>query len=477
MKRGVYPTATTAKISLFDFSKGMRGDVDGKIAGASIPEKTFNFCFSDGALKDGTGISNLSLPYSDGDAYPVLPSGLKPKKCYYYKRFDYTSSVEDDRLLVLCNDGYVYSYAIGMNGQFEKVEALYFTKTPGAVCYKYNGDDVMIFSSGTCFKIYDGENVTVVDGVPEVTSMCMHSERLFVTTGGEQTSLWFSDDFDPANFYLSLDQAGFIDFQDSRGRLLKVISFNNCVYVFRNYGITRLSAYGDQSEFYATGLFLGSGRIFKNAIVDCGNRIVYLAEDGFYSFDGYYAVRILKSYDKYLLGVDNSQACGKFFNGKLYIAMRMKINGSELDVLFVYDTASESSYVMDGLGVKDMEIIAANGFSRLAMLSENSNYIGMLYKKAECFQTPLNKVWASNFSDFGIDREKTLVKISLFTNVNVQITVRSDRGEKTLSVSGDARRQAVPVRLRGNTFSVELKSSAPKAEISKVALYFNYFKV
>lgn len=48
---------------------------------------------------------------------------------------------------------------------------------------------------------------------------------------------------------MSPDEAGFINFSDECGDVIKVVSFSNYLYVFREYGIFRLTAYGDQNDF------------------------------------------------------------------------------------------------------------------------------------------------------------------------------------------------------------------------------------
>lgn len=464
-----------AKVNLFGFG-GMNGEKSEKTAPASQAELSFNFACQDGALSDGVGLKEFSYPLGDLTVVPSLPVGTVPLKTYYYKRYDYETESSDDRLLVYAGDGKIYeSRTSAAEPIMSAVAGLDFASAPDAVSYKLSGDDVIIFSGGGLMKIYDGSSVTLVEGVPEVTSMCMHNERLFVTTGGEQTSLWFSDDFDPTDFYVSLDEAGFIDFQDGRGRLLKAVSFNNYVYVFRNYGISRVYAYGDQKEFSVQGLYLGSGRIYKNAIVECGNRIIYLAEDGFYSFDGLYSSRIITSLDKYLSGVDNDDAVGRYYNGKLYMALNMRLDKKISRVLVVYDGKSGGVYVSKGLRVRDVCTVAANGFSALVFVCDNTPKLGTLTNSARAFNRPLKKLWRSNFTDFGIASEKFLDKITLYASKNITLTVKSDEGSVRTAIRGGNRLQSVSVGLRGTAFSVEIKAETPSTVVEKAALHFNYY--
>lgn len=475
--RGIkIPTYSEAKINLFDLRGGMNGEIDSKSSDVAFANLSYNFELFDGALKDGFGLKEFSFPKGAINVFPSLPYGRSPIKCFYYKRFDVEQQHFDDRLLCFASDNYVYECKLNQsNAQMTLIEDLHFSKVPHSVCYKYNGDDVIIFSIDGTMKIYDGISVVSVNDVPDVTSMCLHSERLFVTTGGEQTALWFSDDFDPTDWYVSLDEAGFIDFQDGRGRLLKVVSFNNYVYIFRNYGITRLTAFGDQTEFVASGLFLSSGRIFHGSIAECGNRIIYLAEDGFYSFDGIDSNRILKEYDKYLKNINNDDAVGKYFNGKLYMSLNMRLNGKILRVMLVYDTKNGGSYIAKGLRVRDVEIVSTNEFCKLVFVCENSTKLGTVCDHSRFFNRPLKKIWKSNFNDFNIVGEKVLKKLSLYTKNRIEVEVKSEVGTKKIIFDGAEFRQTAIVGLKGKTFEFSVLSDIPKCEVSRMILYFNYF--
>ncbi len=478
MKNGLkIPNYYTTKVKLFDLSNGIDGSVNEKIINTQIPKSSFNFALDDGSLTDGIGINPFKIKSGDSFIIPSYVSGITIKRVYYYKRYDYNLSRFDDRILIYGSDKKMYQCKIySENYEFEEIAGLEFSSEPNCVCYKFNGDDVIIFSNKNSFKIYDGLNVTEVEGVPSITSMCVHGERLFVTTSGEKTSLWFSDDFNPTDWYVSLDEAGFIDFQDDRGSLLKVLSFNDYVYIFRNYGISRVYGYGDQSSFSASGLFLGSGRIFENAIIDCGNRIIYLAEDGFYAFDGYNATRILKGLDKYLKGMDNSKACGRFYNGQLFINLKINILGRKTDVVLVYNLSNGSYYFAKGLKVTSLEVLSGEDFSYLVATVKNGNEIGVIEKGAKCFGNSLKKYWQSQYSDFGIDKIKSLNKISFYANKSITIKVSSDMGSKTLKVKGSENLQTLMVGLKGTNFSLEISSNLSNTEIGKITLNFSYFR-
>lgn len=126
----------------------------------------------------------------------------------------------------------------------------YLTGDVEGVSYNYKSNDVLLMSSSDDgLFIVNDSTVTYCTNAPKFTSIAVHNERVFGTVNGVSNQVWFSDDFDPANWKVSQTEAGYISFADDLGKAIKVVSFLNYLYVFRDYGIFRLTAYGDQNDF------------------------------------------------------------------------------------------------------------------------------------------------------------------------------------------------------------------------------------
>lgn len=68
---------------------------------------------------------------------------------------------------------------------------------------------------------------------------------------------------------------------DERGALNRVISYLNYVYVFRDYGISRITAFGAQTDFSVSNLFVSSGKIYPRSVALCGDSVIFLRRTGF----------------------------------------------------------------------------------------------------------------------------------------------------------------------------------------------------
>ena len=462
------PTVIRKRITVKSFANGMKGSLDEKLLDLSTAKLIYNFNSSSGVLKRGIGIEKFNnFTYSSIGSY--TPIGV-----YYYNRYDYETQSFNERIIYYASDKHLY-VANANGGAFTRISDVTFLEKPTAISYNYLDSDVMIFasSSGDTYML-DDYTLEKIDGAPPVTSLCIHKERLFVTTGGEGTSLWFSDDFDPTNWAISLTEAGFIDFHDNYGRLLKVVSFLDYVYVFREYGISRVIAYGDQESFTADNLYGKFGKLYGESVTDCGDFIVMLTSAGIFRFNGLDTVKILHEYDDYILGVDNSTAKGVYVNNVLYFYLKMKINGTVEDVILVYDYVKNYSYIARGLKITDLTHFGGNINKVLCVLVNDKTPYQI--STDGCIKgVPLEKEWVSPFTDFGVlTKLKRVYKVSLYSLEEITLTLETENKKLVYKISGG--HADVYPSLQGERFRISIKSKTTSPEICNLTVYVEYFK-
>jgi len=470
-KSGKISGVSHGTVIIKDFSAGINSNKDEENLSVGECDTCYNFEVRGGTLKDGCGLKRAEF---GGISPRFVHPDVTPVKLYFYKRYDVSSEKYIEIIMIYGSDGFIYK-AVAGEATFVKIQSLEFPVAPHAVGYNYNGEDVIIFSDGKSeIKVYDGSAVTVVADVPAITSMCIHSERLFATEGGSKTSLWFSDDFDPLNWKVSLNDAGFIEIREGAGSLLKVLSFAGYVFVFGSYGIIRVAASGNQTDFSVDGIAASSGKICADSITVCGDRIIYLAEDGFYTFAGGTPARIMSRLDGKLSGINNDDAKGCYFNGNYYCKLNIKSDGRISTVLLKYDLHRGTFSVTQGVNVVDFTLYEGENECRLLFLTSGSDEPAELTDKAVRFNVPLYKKWTSGKSDFKITETKRVVRLSLKTITDIEVTLISERGSRLLRFYGSEKRQSLPVGLCGDCFTVTIECRAPCSSISALKIEYEY---
>lgn len=424
---------------------------DESVVDFSCATRCYNFDFSSGALKDGYGIGNHAFV---------------PREALRYWVYRFTNA-NGERL-----EQYIYQQPSGHLRYYDptqdriKYVATVAYEPIEALSYRLNSADVLLVScKGRGLMVWDGLRF-VEHKSPAITSMALHYERLFVTSADQPTKIFFSDDLDPTNWNTDGDAGGFIELLDERGDLNKVVSFGNYLYIFRDHGISRVTAYGDQSEFAVTGLFVTAGRIYPSSICKCGACIMFLASDGLYVFDGYDCTRRLVNLDGLIVPDDNCSAA--FFGGKYYLACRMEFGderkvGCETDdytvnALLVYDVTTGEYSVSRGLNITALSACTFRGEDFLAACDGGRG--GVIVRNGSRFESVLDKHWQSPASDFGTpDRVKTLREVYTDAVCKFDLTLTADDKAKTLNVLNGACRNRVNMSCKRLSLAIDVYES------------------
>ena len=486
------PKQKQQRIKITSFEKGLSFKKDENILPFFYASAEYNFNNNNGALKDGLGISPISgkLPFSSAFNTKLateLANIGEIKACYFSKKYNQTTLERQDKLVLLKNDN-TLCYLPLYEGQnvpetiLETIENLELNSKPVAVNYRLNGEDCTIFSSpnDAMFVLGLSGGVVTVADAPFISSMAIHYERLFATTDGEQSKIWFSDDLDPTNFSVGLDEAGFIEMLDERGALKKVISFNDYIYIFRDYGITRLSAYGEQTNFNVSQLFVSSGKIYPNSVCVCGDEIIFLASDGLYSFNGLNATKILDNISLGFTGQNNENAMAAYLENKYYLACNFDFKDGNIigernainNCVIQIDLITKTALFLRGADVCHILAVKTDGFNGVLVCAkdyQSQNYsLGVLDCCGKIFGFATNKVWQTPQTDFGFTGQtKTILDFVVSTKTGLKITLLNENNEeKSFIIPGANKAQKICTKFSGEKISFRLESTSTNTLIS-----------
>lgn len=440
-KRTIFPTSKKVQLSIPSFEKGISLKYDKALTNFNYASSIENFSFDTGALTGGIGFDNIFSHISKPNEAQNLSTDLKNigdiERIFYFYKYNSTLCQKEDKLVFVSASHQIYYVDLQKtNKQLSTLRNIKFTSTPDAIRYRLNGEDVLIFTSETDnMKVWDGTNAPyeVLDA-PHISSMAVHFERLFATVDGEKNSIWFSDELDPTEWSVSLDEAGFIELIDERGTLNKVVSFNDYIYIFRDYGISRLSAFGNQTQFSASNLYVSSGKIYPKSVCVCGDKIIFLSSDGLYKFDGVDTVKILENIENGFKNMDNKNAISCFYGSSYFLACNFQ-NGTEyLDTLLEIDTDNYSlKSIVKGYDFKFISTIQSetvNGvIAVLKKTKENAFLVGFIVKNGSYFGKSTKKVWKSQTSNIGETFANKVLR-SVFVQTDCPVLIKVFDGEK-----------------------------------------------
>lgn len=394
---------------------------------------------------------------------------------------------KDNGYLVIVTENYGLKWYEGDGkGYFMNARSVskVFSSTPRSLSYTLNGENVLFFCDDEGLYIWRATGAPEkLENAPLINNMTVHNERLFVTVQNDPYTLWFSDDLDPTNWSVSLTGAGFIKFTDERGKILNMISFGGYLYLFREYGISRMNAYGEQTDFAITHLFTPSGRIYENTVTLCGDRIMFCSSDGIFSFDGANAVRLLFCLDDYFKV--NPDSCAGYYDGKYYVASYKDFEDDALGVdgyptcihncVLEYNIFTKKFIMHRGLDIRTMchvrnvDIVFVDDKNNLCVIDNYDRGDGG--DMVEYFD--FYGKWEMPLSDLGSpEEEKFLQTLSFYCDGKAEVFIANENECRSFMVTSSTRVQEIPVNMSGTLFSVGFKLFDSYMRIAKPTLIF-----
>ncbi len=436
------------------------------------PRRVYNFISADGTLKSGYGFKSLAMPESNlniDDEVEIPISGSEVKTIWKLKYYE-SNTDENQYFLFYFNDENMICY----DDLFSKRYATFkiptnYKSVPYAVHYRRKMQDALILSGEGegLFVITGGTNLTTPNA-PIIISCCSHYGKLFAITASARGTLVYNENTDVLEW--NDEKTKDLDFSDPRGDLNKIISFNDYIYLFRDFGITKVSEYGKDELFEISHIYQSDSYIYPNTIAETGDNIYYLEGNKLKKFNGSSIKPITLECLNILEGCDNRYAYGECFGGKYYLACRGNFNDGQVigcendcknNLLLIYDTITQHVDIMRGIDINRL-LALTNKYKSKLIACFNNKYkgkIGELTTDGQIFDGKLDAVWESGKTDFGYQGKLKRIKSFLIKSEgDCTVTFTSERGSKSFNVKGKDSVQKIRANILGNQFTVKIES-------------------
>ncbi|MDE6551013.1 MAG: hypothetical protein K2M44_05910 [Clostridia bacterium] len=433
-----------------------------------------NFGFKDGRLTAGVGVDRLKIRELDGSLRSLVPEFRYPKdekpcmlagfNCGYVNDNYFDILIFKEKEMLDCPfSNYLKTwFGFPLLNSDCKTGVNYLTRE-GKHIYIISGSEEGV-------RIFDGfDGFDWVKNALKVKYMCVHAERVFAIVEDDDYAIWFCDAFDPYNWDVSLDAGGYLRFDGSLGIVRRLFGFSDYLYVFCDYGIYRVGAYGDQSAFTVRRVYAACGKIYPLSIVEAGDRLIFMAEDGVYSFDGY-DVTLLTDRLSPLLHDGDMNFSAAYCKHTYYISMYCRTDDSspmsgDNNRLIAIDTRTGNIDIAD-MSVYSLYTIDAPAQNEVMALRKGLGQVLVLDSSGLDIGKVNTRRWKISGVDMGEpDNLKVIRSIESNSATPYTLVISSDRGEtcRTLVQAGAG---CVKVNIKGKSFDFTITSDSEVVDIS-----------
>ena len=439
------------------------------------PKKVYNFICEDGTLKNGYGFKPLAMPTSESDVENESEIAIRGNEVKTIWKLKWYNSVDDINcyyLFYFNDEGNICYDNLFRTRYATLIQPTSYTETPYATHYRKSGNDAILLSGeGGNLMVITGSNTYTSDTAPKIISCCNHYGKLFAITATARGTLVYNDNSDILTW--EDDKTKDLDFSDERGDLNKIMSFNDYLFLFRDFGITQVSEYGINGEFAISHIYKSDAYIYPNTIAEAGGKIYFLEGEKLKVFNGSSVKELELNCMDLIKGEDNRFAFGECFNGKYYLACRgnfgddKKIgceaseSGFNNNILMIIDTDSAHVDVVRGVDINELLALTNKHKSKLVACyyHENIGKIGEITTQGKIFDEISPALWQSGKTDFGYGGKNKRVKFFFIkTEGDCIVTLESDKQTKSFAVKGKDRVQKIRANVLGNQFTVKIES-------------------
>ena len=378
----------TFTLKFDEFDSAQNYDLDGNLTKGKKAKIAYNFKMSDGYLQSGYGIKKMTLPTELANPNKQSEVVLPVTEVKEMWEFNWRSNVS--------NKQYYYIFFLDGNNHLHYMDewiysatftdlGVTFNTTPTVFPYRNNGSNILLFSS-------PNDDLVVVAGAslvytfpeaPKMSSCCFHENAFYAVQANDDASIFCTKDLNVADWQANNMET--LELAGEGGRVRKVFSFGDYVYLFRENGIVKIYAYSVNNPLSITHIYYTTNYIAHESIARCGDMFIFLAHDGFYSFNGSSVKKLDIDIADKINFDDPSSICAKFFNGKYFLACKIDFadgqkigceaseNGFKNNAVIIYDTHNGETEIMRGVDIHSFATFETYFMSKLLCSFNNDN--------------------------------------------------------------------------------------------------------
>lgn len=457
------------------FFGGLNMDSDSQLLENNESPLAYNVDITNGALSRCGGYGPARWYNTLDPSVPLYTSAMPApiRQIFIYREQEEASA--SDHVLVQLTDHRLYRYsALPDYGVVAYNELSFSQPWPEKeltflVNYRYNGLDKAILGGREAgmFVYRTGQALAAVSGAPWLSKGVLHYGRLFgVGNPDYPQRIWFSAPGNPENFTVALDQGGYIDVLGDKGSAQNIVVFQDHLYIFWQYGITRLTAYAQQSEFTVSDIYSCDSEILPESICVCGRQILFASRDGIYSFSGGAVSCISRRIRLLFADMDTEGSpCAFFYRSRYYLSLRLpeeEITGN--NAMVEYDTLRDSWRLFKGCTLRHLAVIHDTEDEKLLAAAEADERL-LCWDGSDSFGGgQIDARWDSPTSDLGAAnyiKEMRELHLAVSGSGGLRITLRADGQEqvRTVALTESRRMVKLPFSLRGHLMSLSIENT------------------
>ncbi len=405
--------------------------------GALVASESKNCDCHDGVLRGGFGCTH----YLRADGKPFqLPNSMPDVEAYlfYVQKNDDGSYTDAFGCVTRAGTAFTYSEEEftfkGLQGFWGRMKPISIIDGDGVIRTAFVGHDGIMFYTKT-------EGLTRTEIKKALPIVCQLKDRLFFAV--EPFTVGYSAPLSPKELAESVDDGGRISLPRDTGKIVGLVAFGECVMIFYEFGISKLTPAGSAREFQVETVAYDGALILQDSMCACGNKIFFLTRTGMYVYDGKRARSVCQNLP--LFPREKNQICKSAVSDGHYFLQFYSTEDKKTDI--IVHGESEKGYI----SFKTKDLCNLRGHSVVF-------YNASLYALRENVDLPdgEKRSFIVNDCNFGVDGVKTIKRIRFVGSGNITVEISNGLRKKQAVLAMDKGFADMRLPMRGENFSLSI---------------------
>ncbi|MCD8040519.1 MAG: hypothetical protein LUF82_03280 [Clostridia bacterium] len=303
------------------------------------------------------------------------------------------------------------------------------------------GADLLIGGSSADY-VYSGGTITQKEAQVSAYEGVYHYGRLFCADAAEDYMVRWSAAGSDDDWSSGLRYSGWLKLPPERGKILRLVPYNDRLIAVREFGLTAIKAYGETQSFRIVNTDTGFAAVTDGTAAVCADKLFFAAGSGLYAYDGSDIERVAEEGLEGAGEVICGAACGNTYFAAVYVGgnkVTACVDGESGDVVYC-------NFAADCMFARGKLYAVSDG--QLYTLEYGAN----------------NALYDSGFTDLGERGRKFLKSVYIDCGGGCDLTVEGGGASRTFSgVKGN-----VSVKMAGEKFRFTLSAGCAVKSIAAV---------
>lgn len=362
-----------------------------------------------------------------------------------YEYFDNSSNLFKLRLFAITKDLYLFEYNETLN-LFVTTNLKFLSKPK--IFHKDNC--LYFYSTNDMLITIENSNLYHLSNPANITDYYVFDNNIYFLIENQNFKVYYTESTQLYNIPSNLNNSYSLDLNPEDGKVLKLVSINEKLYIVQQYKILKINK--KQDNCYISDVLNLNSKVKQDTICSLNENIVFCSEYNIFVFDGN---DIHEIFNNIVNDLDFKTVQCVAFNNKYYMKTKILVNMNYESVLIEFNIDSNSCEIYKIDNLDNIYVLKSPNIYLIGLCTNTDNIRNVLTLNPARTSTHDKYIKFNNIT-FDNNNLKFLKSIRFKSFGKFKLTISSEYNSLTFYIGDNF--EINNISLEGHSFDIEIES-------------------